>query len=418
MHSNVARGARGGFVWVAAAVAIVLVVALRNPDLLTSPRFWGEEGELFYQPACTGSLWHALTACPQDYYNLGCRLATLLALAVPIERAPLVTTVFALLVQVLPGLLILRLAQQGAFRPWTAAVAIAAVLLGSPMHETWLTSTSSAYYFLLAGAVTIVFYEALGLRATAWCIALATGLSSTYAIGLLPFAAWLAVRQPSRGRTIATLLLLLGLLVQTVIYLTNDSGVARTSDLPPAIAVAAFFAKVYVLPVGGLGVADRVGVELSWAIYEERFWRWTPLLLLPVVAMWAAVLASGSRTARQLFVCGHLLAVTALFGSLGQKHELIGGLAGGRYFVPISALHMLGTLEALRPRSRWWVRLLPAVFLGATLLQGVRQYFDLPPGFFQGPDWRAEVAAWRRDPSHAMATWPANAHWRVRLPPP
>jgi hypothetical protein len=61
---------------------------------------------------------------------------------------------------------------------------------------------------------------------------------------------------------------------------------------------------------------------------------------------------------------------------------------------------------------------LPAVFLGATLLQGARQYFDLPPGFFQGPDWRAEVAEWRRDPSHPMATWPANAHFRIRLPPP
>lgn len=420
MHTDVRRDARSRVAWrVAAAVAaMVLFVALRDTDLLTSPRFWGEEGEVYYQPARTLGLREAILGCPQDYYNLGCRLATLLALLVPLEHAPLVTTCFALLVQVLPAALMLRLWQRGALGARATTVAAVALLLASPMHETWLTSTSSCYYLLLAGAVMFVYHEALALRLTVWCLALATGLSSAYAIGLMPFALWLAVRQPSRGRTISTLLLGLGLMVQAVVQLSEARAYDRTSDLTAAVGLAAFVVKVYALPVCGLELADRLAVPIKWAIYEERFWRWTPLLLMPVVAAWAAIFASGSQAARRLLLCGHVLAVTAVVGSLGQKHELIGGLVGGRYFVPIGALHALAALEALRTQSKAWVRALPALFLSAGLLQGARQYLDLPEGFYRGPDWRAEVAAWRADPSYAMRTWPANASWRIRLPPP
>jgi len=60
------------------------------------------------------------------------------------------------------------------------------------------------------------------------------------------------------------------------------------------------------------------------------------------------------------------------------------------------------------------------VLLAGALVQGTRQYFEQLPLYTEGPDWRAGVAAWRADPTHPIATWPATQppNWFVRLPPP
>jgi hypothetical protein len=402
-------------VWVA---VVFLVLALRDTSLLTAPRFWGEEGLYYYAPAWAGSPAEAVFGCPQDYYNLGCRLGSLFALLLPVEHAPLGTTVFALLVQAIPPLLVLRVARRCSWGRTATAAATAAMLIAPPIHETWLTSTGSAHYFVLAGALVVLYHDRLGLRWTGWLVALAAGLSSGYAFGLVPVAVWLAVRHRGTGRAALVAWLLAGLAVQVVAYASSDLAFSRGSVATPAIALAVMVTKCCVLPVAGLAAADHVGAHVLWQWHLGDFWWWSPLLALPIVLLWASIVRSGSRSAVLALACGHVLAATALVGSLGDKVGMVGGDALGRYFVPVNALHMLAAIEALRAGRRGWMRVVPLVLAVGGLVQGARQYFDRPAFYSAGPDWRSEVAAWRQDPTRGLATWPDAPGWVLHLPPP
>jgi hypothetical protein len=371
-------------------VAVFLVLALRNTDLLTAPRFWAEEGLLFYAPAWAGSATEAVFGCPQGYYNLGCRLGSLFALLLPVEHAPLGTTIFALFVQAIPPLLLLRVARRCSWSRTATAAATAAMLIAPPIHETWLTSTGSALYFVLAGALVVLYHDRLGLRWTAWLVALAAGLSSGYSIGLVPVAVWLAVRHRGTGRSLVLAFLLAGVAMQVAVYLASglafggassaaqDIASGRGSFVTPDVALAIMATKCIVLPVAGLAAADYVALHVLWYMHIGTFWWWAPLLALPLALLWFAVVKSGSRVAVAALACGHLLAATAMLGGLGDKIGMIGGPAGGRYFVPINALHMLAAIEVIRADRRWWIRALPLVLVAGGLVQGAYECFDHP----------------------------------------
>jgi hypothetical protein len=49
---------------------------------------------------------------------------------------------------------------------------------------------------------------------------------------------------------------------------------------------------------------------------------------------------------------------------------------------------------------------------------GANEFFrsDARPAFFTGPDWRQQVAAWRRGETRDLAIWPAP--WKLRLSDP
>ena len=92
------------FVLVAYAVAVLV----RMPDILIKRRFWAEEGEVYFHNAWNERWYDALFAVHSGYLNLSASVATLLAVyLVPLEFAPLVSTSFALLVQLCPAFLLI-----------------------------------------------------------------------------------------------------------------------------------------------------------------------------------------------------------------------------------------------------------------------------------------------------------------------
>ena len=84
------------------------VVLLRMPDILIKRRFWAEEGEVYFHNAWNERWYDALFAVHSGYLNLSASIATLLAAhLVPLEFAPLVSTTFALFIQLCPVFLLI-----------------------------------------------------------------------------------------------------------------------------------------------------------------------------------------------------------------------------------------------------------------------------------------------------------------------
>jgi len=85
-----------------------VVMILRAPIYFSAPSFWAEEGTLYFGLAWTHPVREALAYRPAGYLLLCANLATTLAAALvhggllPLARAPLVTVLASLAVQLLP----------------------------------------------------------------------------------------------------------------------------------------------------------------------------------------------------------------------------------------------------------------------------------------------------------------------------
>jgi len=85
----------------------ILLIVIRDVRYFTNPRFWAEEGTLHFAYSYNHPWYQALIHPQVGYLNFYPNLATVLATLVPLEFAPLVTTLAALLVQLIPIVIIL-----------------------------------------------------------------------------------------------------------------------------------------------------------------------------------------------------------------------------------------------------------------------------------------------------------------------
>jgi len=131
---------------------VVALVVLKAPHLLSSPRFWAEEGKAFFGRAFRGSFWDGILVLPEgaagDYYMLCTTLpATLAAHVFPLELAPFISTYFALAITLLPFIIIIF----GRSLVWNTnikRVLACAIMLFCPTitGEVWLNTTNSPIY--------------------------------------------------------------------------------------------------------------------------------------------------------------------------------------------------------------------------------------------------------------------------------
>jgi len=94
--------------------ACMVLIIGREPRFFVSPRFWAEEGSRYFAYAYAHGWYDALAHAELGYIALWPNLATTVAAnVVPLEHAPLVTTLFAAVVQIIPIMLIVW--SKGAF---------------------------------------------------------------------------------------------------------------------------------------------------------------------------------------------------------------------------------------------------------------------------------------------------------------
>ena len=89
-----------GFTKIAVSLLIIVINYIRIPELFSYPRFFAEEGSLYFSYAYSHSWINNLLTPQHGYYTLYHSLVTSLAKLPTIENAPLVTTGTAFIVQV------------------------------------------------------------------------------------------------------------------------------------------------------------------------------------------------------------------------------------------------------------------------------------------------------------------------------
>ena len=185
-------------------VAYAMAVLVRMPDILIKRRFWAEEGEVYFHNAWNERWYDALFAVHSGYLNLSASLATLLAAhLVPLEFAPLVSTGFALFVQLCPAFLLITGRVEWLQSRVILLLALLLLLACNNTGEVWLNSITSQFHLGLCTALILALPTVGGwlgaFRVGLLVLAPLSGPASIFLIPLFFLRAWL---DRSRARLI------------------------------------------------------------------------------------------------------------------------------------------------------------------------------------------------------------------------
>jgi hypothetical protein len=207
--------------------AACLAVASRIPDAVWHAQFWAEDGHVFFADAYNQGWWRALFSAYNGYFHAVPRLAAALALAVPLQQAPLVMNLIAILIAALPVSLLFS-ARSAAWGSIGFRALLATSYIALPDMMVIRHGITESQFLLALGAFLLVVARPaqshLG-RAFDVVFLLLAGLSGPACIFLLPIAVIVAVKRAGNWRWAPVITLALCVAVQAYgLLILNASG--------------------------------------------------------------------------------------------------------------------------------------------------------------------------------------------------
>lgn len=416
-------------VWLGLLAALLF---FRLPERYTAPFFYAEEGPLYfhhaYHHSVVDSLFHVELGYFAAWVNLACTLA---AHAVPLEQAPLVTTLMGSLVWVLIGLLV-HLDCSPVKGRLPRLVLLAALVL-IPVHLGKVHTSFAQHYLCFCTALVLACDATTSLER--WVhrgTLLLAGTTGSVSLFLAPLYLW---KYLARGRSREFLIQLailcfcgalqLGVLLYTLRYHPEQVSDKRWAPFELGIWMAAVVDRALMAPFLGLHAMDRAGNWLHQVLTAtpRPGAYWPVLLALAIACVGLLAALAGPRslrtaTTRTLFAAWLVITVLGFISAItnqeGTKSDIL--LKHDRYFVaPNLILATLIATHAFGPGSPGWKRSYRLLLAWILVTGSIVYLWQSPPNLTSGPDWKQEIARWREDPRQPVHTWPVP--WRMRLDP-
>jgi hypothetical protein len=400
MQAGTASRDNPAFRW-SLALGCVVLIAIRETDLLANPRFWGEEGSVFYAFARHHTVREIFTTPQVGYLTLfNSIVATLQAKVFRAEAAAIVSTYAAFLVQLVPVFLVAFTSHPFWSTPARKLACVLAILLATP-PELWLTTTNSHFVFGLITFLVMVIPANSLSRAQRWLfrgLLVLGALSGPASMLVTPAFVLKAYVERSREKSIQAAIQVACAVVQgmtTVYCLAYQSRYPRLVAFDWRMTVEGIFADHFSLGIAVLGTVGAVVLGI-------------------LVAGYVGILAVRSRhdPEHRIFLLSFLL--VAVFSTAGSLH-LLGSPRYG--YVPTCILLLLLTAEAsgLRVGQGRWERGAAVVLLALSLALNASDYRTRITSQIHSidhPSWQDEVARWRADPTHKPRIRPT---WEVEM---
>jgi hypothetical protein len=409
-----------GAAW-ATIVVLAVVAATRSPHLLTTGRFWAEEGTTWFGRMVVDSGPQQLVFVnPRTGYVLSiANIGAWIAAKVPIEQAPLVPTwiSFALVLTIV--WVVLRWPSEVLTTRWARVLAAALVVVGTlAVAEVWLNTTNAQTYLgVLALLLLFVPVDELDRRHFAVAIALlALALTSgLWAVGLAPLFVAVAVHQRSRRRWIVAAVAgsLAALQVALMVYAKLADNLAPSrSEGGGVVELIGGPAKYHLMGFVG-------GTRSLRVLHEATTGELAPNIVAGIVGVVVlAILALGLWRSNHRRVPLLLVASLVIVEVLVQLGS-IGGGVGGRYsVVPIAILTLMAIYGATMATDRG-VRIAATVLLGSSLVTGLAGFWTEAPAMLRCidcPDWSREAEQWQAGEADELEIWPYDGErpWVIR----
>ena len=410
------------------AIIFIAAIGLREPYLLQNPRFWAEEGSIWFQYGSTHPIWRTLLfVFPISNYfslapNIGAVLSSQAAVHFGLLYAPMATTLYSYLIQALCIVSILVVRSRLFDSLWKAVAGCLIVLFApTTTDEIWLNSINSMSFL---GAITLVILFAdtqNWSRATKWVtrgILLFCGLSSPYAVALTPLFLLWAWRSKGREQKIQCAILMICVLVQAGVVLESRRenkrqhihSVRATLIRPDASAVNIFVEHMLYPSVG---LPARELVLDTFGLKESSISALTAparpfLQTLPLGGWFCFLLIVGILAllrGKSLFSMTNMMLAAFLVLSIFTCIASLYSVPTGRYaFMPGVAflLLLLLNIDSASSRTQQYIC---ASILSIGLAAGMVAYAT--PRYQEGPSWQGELAKWEASPAYTPRVWPS-----------
>jgi hypothetical protein len=399
----------------------VIAVGLRVPSLWSEPRFWEEEGYIFFQQAWNNGAIAGLTKLFAGYLDLSSNCPATLASFASLELAPLITTLCALVFQSIPVAIIAFSRAEFWQTPLRKLTGLALIITVPMTSEIWLNTTTSKVHLALAVALLLLEAKATygwGRQLAYTALAFLSGLSSPMPCFLLPFALLGAYRTRTRLALGVAEGLLLATLLQGVLMVSfpSDKNVSeRLRTAIPAVQIPALASRCVVLPFAGPQAAYQAGnlmMKASPARNHPEAWLGINAASVALITGLGILLYRNRRenTAILAGAAVWLAVLSQVTGTAQVEEFMLFPLWNIRYYYASISLLLLALLEQAQPRSRHWMSL---VLVCLALLHGTWGYRSFHWRSDAWPKWRDEVAKWRQDPTHPLMVWPPGKPLRL-----
>lgn len=413
------------------SVVVVLLNILRCPQLLLSPRFFAEEGTVYFSEAFHNTFLGNIFSAHFGYYTLYNQIATSLATLTPLEYAPFVTTSMSLVLQSGISVYILwgdlPILDTMARR---SVMAIAVPLLAWPGH--WLTVIGAqcwlgvGAFFLLLGSDHGKNLYNYGLKV---CYLLLAGLTGVVSCFLLPAFILRAIKEKSlkSGGYVAILMFCFTVhafvLLKAILsssseiatrFVSNSFSEILGKSVVYEFAIPFTGRKVFeIQPVVYSGSRIREAIENIFGVSIFV----SDLFMIPVMVGVAVILLTVAIFwQNRLKLEAQLIGVALVSVTVLSNFCSVNSAGGPRYyFLPsLMLLTLYVCVKGLRyPRP---IAFTAVLIVCSTLVANGLEYRSVMRKQAYNPcypDWREELVLWQSSPSYQINIWPSS--WKMNL---
>jgi hypothetical protein len=339
------RGPRwtGWRLYAPVALAAVVLLACRQPDILSNPQFLAEDGALWYARAHNDGVVAVLTIVYAGYLQLLASATAAVACALPLRWAPALFVLVAVAAEILPVLMLVS-DRCSEIAPLRTRLLLALLYLALPNTSGLVGVATYAYWPLsLAAFLVLVAREPAGLAGRLFDAAVlaTTGVSGPLGMLLLPIAAAEWLRRRGRREAIALAILAATSAIQLAVLIAT--GAADRGGAPRGASAVALCKIVIGQLVYGLLLGQQGFVALSAATPKLLDYRLAAFCTAAIAALVGCAILRGTRPLRLFLAyagavfCATLVTAQVATGTQWEALTYPGN--GSRYFlVPMLAL--------------------------------------------------------------------------------
>ena len=322
---------------------IVIICLLRSPEIMREGRFWAED-TFFYNHAIVSSFLEKLTYVYKGHLEILSSFAAMLASYAKIKMAPLVTTYFGLLIELVLAFLIVCFREDLKFR-LLPALLICVLLVISPCASEHYLNTLNSQWLTSAILLLIINLPAKRLeKHPISCVTAASvlGLSGVPAASLAPIALLYALAWRSRPHLLIALALASCCAIQLGLLATH--GVSdRFVAVNPLVFLAAPFLQVLVKHLAGVDAENALGTWFLHVIRSEPY-SFPTALFAPLAILLIIVrhIVHNRKAESSLLLMSFLYVVLFnMMGAGGDRFGMVGVYAMRYFFLPSFILALL-----------------------------------------------------------------------------
>lgn len=400
-------------------ICCILIIIIRCPELFINPRLFAEEGPFYFSNAFhysnTNQWYKGLTYISIGYFSLWPNIATTIAANFfTLEKAPLVTTLFAFVIQIAPIWIVLF----GFSDFWETKIQkllLVLIILFVPISvELWLTTITSQFTF---GLIAFLILHSK-IESKKWIyrtLLIIGGLTGILTCLLTPFFILRGYFNKSKERRIQAIILTICTLFQLFIVYNNTIQRPPISNLILHNIIWAPIAQSLGYLVLGYHGSSIFYTLYKFAITNHFFFLFSSLIIVTNLIVFAILIKySKIKNLDKFTFLGSYFTILyiSLIGALDDNYIQIG--VGSRYFfIPniILATFLLSSINYKLIKEKLLSQKLDLffIFLMISIFWGMLKFPN--KNWISNkncPTWKAEVRKWRQDNNYELQNCPSD----------